>query len=164
MDIQVNVLPSLLNVGLQLLATLILFLFIKKFFWPVLEKFLKERQDFVEEEINSAKLQNMEAQVNLESSKTSIDRARVEALDIVNDSKQAATSVYDQIIADAKRDASYIKKNAKDQIQLEEEKFYSDLKDKVADLAVDAAGKIITKELDRKNHSEIIDAVIAGDE
>ncbi len=162
MDIQVNVIPDFLNVGLQLIATFILFMFVKKFFWKTISNFLKEREDFIAEEIDMAVKQNEEAKVNYAKSAASINEAHEKATEIVGDSKKAATRVYDQIIADAKRDANYIKANAQEQIALEEQKFYSELKNQVADLAVNAAGKIIEKELDANKHSELIDSVISG--
>lgn len=160
--IEVYVLPELSQVILQLTVTLLMLIVVRKFFWGPITEFVKKKEDISIAEVNEAKRQNIEAEKLLEEANQTVKSAREKAADIVNESKNSANAVHDRIINDAKKEVDYLKANAKDSIDQEKNRFYNDLKNQVADLAMEAASKIVNKELDASKHEEIIDSVIEG--
>ena len=66
-----------------------------------------------------------------------------------------------QIIAQARHEAEYEIARARAEIQREKDEAISELRGVVAELAIDAAGKIISAELTPERHQNIIDASIS---
>lgn len=62
----------------------------------------------------------------------------------------------DEIIADSRTQAEQILTKAQDEIQREKEKAMVELKTTVADLAVEAAGRLVGERLDDKKHRELV--------
>ncbi len=159
---EVYIIPEPMQMILQLVATLIMFVAVKVFFWKPITQFIEKKRELSIAEINEAKARNHEAQLLLDEANKTIKEARVQAQDIVMASKVSANTVHDGIIRDAKKEADYLKQNAKETIELEKTKFYESLKTEVASLAIIAASKIVEEEIDSKKHAEIIDKSIAG--
>jgi F-type H+-transporting ATPase subunit b len=66
----------------------------------------------------------------------------------------------DEIIADSHAKADSILTKAQEEITREKEKALTELKSKVADLTVQAAGKLIDKELDDAGHRQLVSRFI----
>ncbi len=159
---EVYIIPDPLQMVLQLIVTLIMFLVVRRFFWKPVTKFIEAKREISVAEINEAKARNHEAQVFLDEAKQTVAEAREEANDIVSASKVSANTVHESIIKEARKEAEYLKSNARENIELEKAKFYDELKDDLVDLAVSAAEKIVEDEIDESKHVKIVDSVIDG--
>ncbi len=159
---EVYIIPEPTQVILQLIATLMMFIAVKVFFWKPITQFIEKKREISIAEIEEAKARNHEAQILLDEAHETVKAARTQAQDIVMASKASANTVHDGIIKAAKKEADYLKANAKETIELERVKFYDTLKSEVADLAISAASKIVEEELDITKHERIIDNSIEG--
>ncbi len=159
---EVYIIPEPTQVILQLIATLLMFIAVKVFFWKPITQFIEQKREISIAEINEAKARNHEAQVLLDEANETVKQARLQAQDIVMASKVSANNVHDGIIKAAKKEADYLKTNAKEIIELERVNFYNTLKSEVADLAIVAASKIVEEELDIDKHKSIIESSIDG--
>ncbi|MFV0424497.1 MAG: F0F1 ATP synthase subunit B [Bacilli bacterium] len=158
----VYIIPDPLQMVLQLVATFIMFLAVKKFLWGSVTKFIEEKRELSVAEINEAKVKNKEAEELLVTAESTIKEARDKANEIVGESKKSADAVHDRIILDAKKEADYLKANAKESIEQEKLQFYDSLKNEVVDLTMIATSKIIKEEIDEKKQKDIVDSLIEG--
>lgn len=158
----VYILPDPLQMVLQLIATFIMFLAVKKFLWGSVTKFIEEKRALSVAEINEATVKNEEADKLLLEAQAAIEAAREKANEIVGESKKSANAVHERIILEAKKEADYLKANAKENIQQEKLHFYDSLKTEVVDLTMIATAKIIETEIDEKKQSDIVDSLIEG--
>lgn len=159
---EVYVIPETSQMILQLIVTLIMFLAVRYFLWGPVTKFIEAKKEISISEINEAKTKNLEADEYLESAKQEVKNAREKAAEIVNNSKLSANAVHDSILAETKKEVEYLKSNAKDAIETEKANFYDGLKNEVVDLTMEATSKILEREIDMKEHNDIIDSIIAG--
>ncbi len=159
---EVYVIPDPLQMGLQLIVTALMLFVVRRFFWKPITKFIDDKKEISVSEINEAKEKNRAATELLDASNLEIKQARQKAAEIVGDSKKSANAVHESIIAEAKKEADYLKSNAKEAIEQEKIKFYDDLKNQVVDLSMIAAAKIIEEEIDSSQHERIVDNLIDG--
>lgn len=159
---EVYIIPEPLQMALQLIATLIMLIAVRVFFWKPITQFIEKKRELSVAEIQEARARNHEAQLLLDDAHRQITEAREKANDIVMASKVSANSVHESIIKSAKKEAEYYKNNAKETMELERLKFYDSLKDEVADIAIAAASKIVDEELDSAKHEQLINNAIEG--
>ncbi|MFV0499107.1 MAG: F0F1 ATP synthase subunit B [Bacilli bacterium] len=158
----VYIIPDPLQMVLQLIATFIMFLAVKKFLWGSVTKFIEDKKELSVADINEAKQKNEEAQKLLDSAHKTVSNARQKANDIVSQSKKSADAVHKRIISDAQKEVVYLKNNAKESIEQEKLQFYDGLKKEVVDLTMVATSKIIESEISESKQKSIVDSVIDG--
>lgn len=159
---EVYVVPDPLQMGLQLIVTALMLFVVRRFFWKPITKFIEDKKEISISEISEAKKKNLAAAELLEESNLEIKLARQKAADIVGDSKKSANAVHERIISEARKEAEYIKSNAKEAIEQEKIQFYDNLKNQVVDLSMAAAARIIEEEIDSSKHERIVDSLIDG--
>ena len=139
-----------------ILTFLLLFFLLTKFAWKPLLKALAER----EEKIRSSLEKADEAQQKLErlgaEGEEIIGKARAEAQSIVSDGKKASEKVRGEIETKAKEKANTIVAQAEKQITAEKEQAISDIRGEVAALSIQIAGKLIRKNLSKKDNMTLI--------
>ena len=147
---------------IQILATLLLFIVIKLFFWEKITLFIEERGKHMEQEVLNAEEANKLAQENKEFTEKELHQARLDAKTIIDNAKSDATVEKNKIVGDAKEEASKVLHNAKLEIESEYEKVKADINDEIVSVATLMAEKIIKKEIDPKKHKDLIDEVTKG--
>lgn len=156
MDTVIRVLPDPVSLIQQILATLVLYVILKKKLFGPITKFLKERQDKIEANINEAKETRNEA-INLKRDyEIKIAEAKEEAKSIVEAARKRGEEVREEIVKDAKKEANSIADKANKEIEREKAKAKDDLKKEVVNIAMMVASKVISKEIDENTHKEMI--------
>ena len=102
-DVQGSLMPNLYTMIVQLCATLIIFLCIKKWLWKPVKNILAKRADAMQASLDSAFEQNEEARVNLEASRKELNDAKESSREIINAARQEAVNLKNEIVSDAKR-------------------------------------------------------------
>ena len=124
--------------------------------WKPILGMLKQREDKIRGDIETAETNRKETETALANIKNQLDQARKEANEIVAKSRAAADKVKEDMIVEAKDEAAKIVVKAKADIELEREKTAQALKEQFAELAVLAAGQIIGQTLKPEEHTNII--------
>jgi F-type H+-transporting ATPase subunit b len=127
-----------LNPGLTLwtaITFLVLLVVLGKFAWGPIVAMLAERERTIRDAIESAKKERLEAERLLSDQKQALAKARKEA---------------DELVATARQ-----------QIAEELSKARAELKAQVADLAIDAAGRLVKANLDDKAQRKLVEEYIA---
>jgi F-type H+-transporting ATPase subunit b len=155
------VLPKLGEIWPTIIAFIILFVILWRFAFPPIVGMLEKRTDTIRESLEKAEQTRIDAEKLLEEYKAQIAEARQESGRIVEQGRQVAESMKDEIVAKARTEAEDIVAKAKESIEAEKRAAMADLQKQVADLTVDVAGKVIGKTLSREDHLALVQQTLA---
>jgi F-type H+-transporting ATPase subunit b len=148
-----------LNTGdilFQAIVFIVLLLLLKKYAYGPLVNMMKQREDHIAKEIETAEQNRAEANRLLEEQRTLLKEARVEGQNLIENAKKQADVQREDIIATARAEAERLKETAKVEIEQEKSKAVSALRDQVASLSVLIASKVVEKEISEKDQEKFI--------
>ena len=145
----------------QSVAMLIFVWFCMKFIWPPIMNAIEERQTQIADGLAAA-----------ERGQQSLDKAQVEAEDIVEDARKQATAILDQaharaneIVSEGKADGTKERERqvaaAHAEVEQETNRAREELRGQVSAIAVASAEKILQREIDSKAHADILSKLAA---
>jgi F-type H+-transporting ATPase subunit b len=153
-----------INPGLTLWTgiTFIVLLFVLgKFAWGPIVKMLAEREATIRDAIESAKKERAEAERLLADQKQALAKAQREAAELARRNQQEVEALRQELTARARKEADELVATARQQITEEISKARAELKAQVADLAIDAAGRLVKANLDEKAQRKLVEEYIA---
>lgn len=159
-DVQGSLMPNLYTMIVQLCATLIIFLCIKKWLWKPVKNILAKRADAMQASLDSAFEQNEEARVNLEASRKELNDAKESSREIIDVARQEAVNLKNEIVSDAKRQAQAKLDQADEKIARAKADAQSDLHDEMVSVAMAAVSKLLDEKATSKDDEEAIDKYI----
>jgi F-type H+-transporting ATPase subunit b len=145
-----------------LITFFILYLIFKKFFFEKVRGFMLAREQKVIDSFDNAAAVNVQAEERLLAYTKKMEEAEFERRDILKEAKAKADHRAQTILAEANERAAEVIKQAEAEIARERQIAVETMRDQVAMLAVLAAEKIISKQLDEKEQMVLIDEIIAG--
>jgi F-type H+-transporting ATPase subunit b len=145
----------------QSIAMLVFVWFCMKFIWPPIMQAIEERQTQIADGLAAA-----------ERGQQSLDKAKVDADEIIGDARKQATTILDQaharaneIVADGKADGVKERERqlaaAKADVEQETNRAREELRGQVSAIAVASAEKILKREIDSKAHEDILGELAA---
>ncbi len=141
---------------------LILFLLIKKFFFKPMNKMLEARNAEIEADYSKATEAEKRAEAMRKEYEEKLSNAKDEASKIVSDAVENAALRSDVIVKEAEEKASDMIKRAQKSIEAQRESAFNELQGEISSMAVDIAEKIIKKDIDEKDHHELISRALEG--
>ncbi len=140
----------------QTIAMVVFVWFCMKYIWPPLLAAIEERQEKIAEGLAAA-----------EKGDQKLEEAKAEADQIISDARKQATGILDQaharaneIVAEGKADGTKERDRqlaaAKAEIEQETNKAREELRGQVSAIAVASAEKILQREIDPKQHEDIL--------
>ncbi|MYL20247.1 F0F1 ATP synthase subunit B [Halobacillus litoralis] len=144
----------------QLVFFLGLLALLGKFAWGPLMKMMKDREDYVANEINTAEKSREEAHRMQREASDELKATRQDAQKIIEDARKTAGEQERDILDSARAEAERLKESARQEIEQEKEKAVQALKDQVAGMSVMIASKVIEKELSEKDQEALINQYI----
>ena len=145
--------------------TLISFIILLALLWKVaykpITKALKKREDTIRDSLEEAKKTRESAETLLEDYKKQLAQAREEAQKILSEGKVMGENVKKEIIQKAHEESNQIVKRAQEEIEFQKEKALMELRERIADLTIMAASKVIERALDKKDHEQLLDEYIS---
>lgn len=154
----------LFNLDLQLvfdaavtgIAVFVLFVFLSYMFSDPIRKLLKDRQEKIKNDIDSA-VKNKDDALQLKTEyEMKLKEVQKEAEVILMEARKKATQNEHQIIAEAKEEALRIKERALNEIELEKKKVADDMKREMIQMASLMAGKIVKASVDENMQDALI--------
>jgi F-type H+-transporting ATPase subunit b len=152
-----------INPGLILwtIITFILLLFILgKVAWKPLVSALQAREQGIRDALLKAEEARKESERLLTENTQAMKRANEETSRILKEGRELAEQMKNEIVAKAHESAKTMMGQAKEDIQREKETALLQLKNEVADLAMNAAEKIIDETLDEAKQKKLVDNVL----
>jgi len=140
----------------QTIAMIVFVWFCMKFIWPPLLEAIEERQAKIEEGLAAA-----------DKGEEKLAAAKAEAEEIVSDARKQATGILDQaharaneIVAEGKaagtKERDRQLEAAKAEIEQETNRAREELRGQVSAIAIASAEKILRREIDDKQHEDIL--------
>ena len=153
-----------LNPGLTL-WTAITFLFLlivpSRFAWGPIVKMLNDRERTIRDAIEAAKKERAEAERMLAEQKEALARAQREAAELARRNQQEVEALRQELTTRARKEADELIASARQQVAEEVTKARAELKAQVADLAIDAAARLVKANLDDKAQRMLVEEYIA---
>jgi F-type H+-transporting ATPase subunit b len=156
---------SFLSVDATLLwATVVVFaLFawiVGKFAWGPLLKFVDDREKTIREQVDSAQLAAAEAKELLAKHHEILKDAGREREEILQKALKEAEQVRGELVTKARADAEQVLARTREQMGREKDQAIAELRAQVADIAVEAASRIVKSSLDEATQRKLVDDYI----
>ncbi|MFD1637882.1 F0F1 ATP synthase subunit B [Evansella tamaricis] len=140
----------------QILGFLVLMWLLKRFALGPIMEMMEKREQHVADQISSAEKNRKDAEKYLAEQREAIQQARIEAKEIVENTKKMSEQQAEEIIKNAKIEADRRIDAAIAQINQEKEQAISALREQVSTLSVLVASKVIERELNEQEQEKLI--------
>jgi F-type H+-transporting ATPase subunit b len=148
-----------INPGLSLwtaITFLVLVVVLSKFAWGPIVGMLAEREKTIRDALDQAKKERAEAEKLLTEQKAVFANAQREASEIAKRNQLEVEAFRQELTAKAKKEADELVASARRQIVEEKSKAIAEVKSYVADLAIEAAGRLVKASLDEKAQRQLV--------
>ncbi|MAT58449.1 MAG: ATP synthase F0 subunit B [Ignavibacteriae bacterium] len=155
--------PLDVNPGLiiwTVVTFVVLLLVLKKVAWKPILSSLDEREKFIKDSLEKAEVAQKEAEKLIQDNRESITKAEEEAQKIVAQGRDYAEKLKAQMLEESKAEAKKMIDNAKAEIERKNQEAFNNIKDQVAEIAVNAAEKIIKENLDKEKNTQLVNKLI----
>jgi F-type H+-transporting ATPase subunit b len=133
-----------------------------RFGWGPLLRLIEEREKSIHEAVDGAQKANTEAQGLLEQHRELLKAAGREREEIVKKSIQEAELIRADLAAKASAESEQIVLRAREQIGREKAQAIREIRSEVANLAIEAASRIVTSSLTPETQRKLVDDYIAS--
>ena len=144
-----------------LVSFFILLILLAKLVYPLILKGLKKREETIQQQLEEARKTKQEAAALLEDYKRQLAEARSEAQKIINEGKGFGENMRKEIVQKAQQESNQIVKRAQEEIELQKQKALLELQEKIADLSIMAASKVINKSLNTEDHRRLVEEYVS---
>jgi F-type H+-transporting ATPase subunit b len=145
-----------LTLIVQMLVFIVLIWFTMKFVWPMILGPMEERSKKIAQGLAAADRGEEALAKAREEAETIIRAARERATQIIDQANHNANELIEQAKGTATTDAQRIKASAEQQTELETSRARESLRREVAQIAVQAASKLLEREIDPKTHADLL--------
>lgn len=145
---------------ISLCNLLILYLIIRKFLYEPVRKMLAQRRAVIDGQYADADEAKRAALADKSEYEEKLAGAKAEAETIRQNAIAEADRRGEKLVAEAKDKADGIVRRAEAEVELEKQKAKDDIRREIADVSTKLAEKLIEREIDEKDHQELIDSFI----
>ena len=152
------------NGGLAFWTTLtfiLLLILLTKCAWMPIVSALKQREAASKDSLEQAGKEKDEAKQILAENQNSLAKAEDESKKIIEQSRQFAQNLKDQMIKDSKEQAKKLIEEASAEIDRKKNAAFDELKNQIAEISVQAAEKILKENLDAEKNKKLVDKYIS---
>lgn len=145
---------------LTIIAVFVLFAMMSYFLFNPARKMLKDRQEKIRGELDSAKNDMENAQKLKAEYEKKLEGINKEAESILSEARKKALDNQERIVAAARQEADRIVEHARNEAALEKEKLADDIRKEMIGVASAMAGKVVEGLLDPVVQDKLIDQAL----
>ncbi len=149
------------SLALQLLNTIVLTGALSYILYKPVLKFLKNRRDRIENQINDAAKELKEAQEMRATYEEKLKAIEKERASILDEARKRAAEREAQIIQEAKTEADTLKSRAMLEIERERDKVKDDIKVQIIEISSLMASRFVEKNMDQTTGNKLLEDVIS---
>jgi F-type H+-transporting ATPase subunit b len=152
------------NLGLAVWMTLVfsvLLILLGKFAWGPITSALAEREETIETSLTRAETALAEAKQLASDNEKARREAELEAQRILRDAREAAEAARAEQAEKTRQQIRQMQATAEAEIEREKQQALAELRSEVADLAIQAAEKILHETLDAGRQKKLVDSFIS---
>ncbi len=146
----------------QIVGFLLLVFILAKFAFGPMVAMLQQRQDTIQGNMDEAASRRDEMVRLQREYEQRLAQIEDQARDKIQAAVREAQAARDEIVARAQAERESIVQRGYSEVASERDKAMVEVRNQIADLAVQAAGQVIRQHLNRETHAQLIDQVIAG--
>lgn len=154
--ISINFWHVIAAIGNLLILTLIL----KKFLFKPVQKVLAERQAEVDNLYQQAEESAASAEKDKQVYHEKLEKAEQEVEEIIRSATVRAERIGDEIVAEANAKADAAIRKADADIAQSKKKAINEIKNDIAGISVSIAEKVVEREINEKDHTDLIESFI----
>jgi F-type H+-transporting ATPase subunit b len=151
-------LPKLL---FQVINFLLLLYLLNRFLFKRVLTLLDERGTKISKGLEDAEAAARDRELARAEREAALDEARKEAQAMIARATKIADDSRAEILAEAKAQAEKVTARATEEINAEKDRAMAELRATVADLALEAAGKLVRSEMDSKTQRRLVEEFLA---
>lgn len=154
-----------MNINATLIGQAIAFLlfvgFCMKYVWPPIMQALDERKKKIADGLAAAERGRHEQELAEKRAQQVIHEAKDQASEIVSQAQRRGNEIVDEAKGTARTEGERIISSAHAEIEQEANRVRDELRAQVSAVALAGAGKILSREIDEKTHSELLDELVS---
>lgn len=143
---------------------ILLFILLKIFLFKPIGKIMDERTRAIQDDIDAAKKSKDEAEALKQEYAENISQAKEKAQEIIMKAHEDAESEKNAIIRKSQEEADQLIADAGVTIENERKRVLAQAQTQIADLAIEAASKIIGENLDDDKNRRLVDKFLSEEE
>ena len=145
-----------LTLIVQMLVFIVLVWFTMKFVWPMILEPMQEREKKIAQGLAAADRGEQSLAKARDEADAIVRAARERATQIIDQATHHASEIVEQAKGTATSEGQRLKTAAAQEIELEASRARETLRREVAQIAVQAASKLLEREIDAKAHADLI--------
>jgi F-type H+-transporting ATPase subunit b len=153
-----------MNINATLIGqTITFFLFVwfcKKFVWPPMMNAMQERQKQIADGLAAAEQGQQAQEIATKEAALLVSEAKTQASEIVANAEKRGNAVVDEAKASATSEKERIVSAALAEVEQDVHSAREQLRTQVSSIAIAAANKIVSKEIDETAHAELIEDLV----
>lgn len=159
-DILESLLPNVLTIVTQLLATTILFILMKKLAWQPVQDILNKRSEYEQSRLTEAERLKQETTRMNEEARQELSSASEKAKKIISAGELEGERIKQQLIQDGQKESEETITQARKKMAFEREEMQKELQNQVVDIAITVAEKLMVEKMDETKDREAIQRFI----
>ena len=152
-----------MNLNATLFAQIVVFFilawFTMKFVWPPIMRALDERATKIADGLAAAERGKQSLDLAAKHSAETIREGKEKVVDLLVQAEKQSQQIIEEAKAQARIEADKVVAGAKAEIELEAARAKEALRERVAELAIAGAEKILRREIDAKAHADLLTAI-----
>lgn len=159
-DILGSLIPNPITMLAQLMATGVLLLIFKKYFWVPVSHFMQKRADVSQQTLTDAYLAKEDAEKKQRQAHEQLKEAGHTAQQIIDRSEKEAKKVKEELISEAQRQAKQKIEQANNQIILRRKEMQSSIRKEIVDVAMLASERLMQDKIDENFDRQSIESFL----
>lgn len=143
-----------------ILSLLIVTLVLGPMVFNAVRNMVHKRQEYIQENINQAEKQNKEAALNFKKTRSELQSAMLNANKVLTEAQLEANEIKKQNLKKAKQEAQKLVLETQEEMKRMKLKFNNESKEAIISIAIEAAQKVIEKEIDQESNQKMIEDFI----
>ena len=152
---------DLVKLGFQVLNFLLLLYLLNRFLFKRVFALVDERKAKIEQGLEDAQAAARDRELARAEREAAVAEARKEAAEMLASANKIATDTRNEILAEARADAEKVTERAREEINAEKDRAMADLRAQVADLALDAAAKLVRSDMNATTQRRLVEEFLA---
>jgi F-type H+-transporting ATPase subunit b len=158
--VHVEVIPDIRALATQAVGFILVVIVFWRYLWGPIQGIIDARRDEVEGHYSAAEEARKAAAELKADYEKHLANAEAEMRAKITEAAKEGQALREEIVAESRKQAEQVLARAQDEIGREKDKAVLEIKTRVADLAVTAAGKLIEESLDDPKHRQLVDKFI----
>ena len=157
-----GIVPTDYSLQIWTLVTFVVLLgLLAKFAFKPIAEALDRRGQLIKAQIDDGQKMRAEAKKLMEDYQKQLAEARVEAGKVIEEARQLGEKVRKDVVDKATTEASAIVSRSQEEIVRQKEKGIQEMKDTIASLSVQIAGRVLEKEVNVATHKQLVESFIS---